>query len=246
MRPVPRRQPGGIVLSVHAGRPVDTRQGTVVTSRRYQRPVRFFVEEPGDTIQSKHLRGKFYEEDLLLVLAELLPPGQRVLDVGANVGNHTLYFALFGGAEHVTAVEPNARAGALLDINLALNGCDTVQVLHGVAFSDRDSRGSMGDIPGNLGGAWFEPEAGGQVRAVRGDDVIGEQEFSFVKVDVEGMEMQTLRGLAGLVRRCRPTFMVEVLTPAEPEFHAWLADNHYRLAHVFEQPGWNEYVAAPV
>lgn len=236
----------GPMLSVHPERPVHRREGIIVTSQRYQRPVRFFVEEPGDTIQSKHLRGKFYEEDLLLVLAQLLPPGQRVLDVGANVGNHTLYFALFGEAEHVTAVEPNARAGQLLDLNLALNGCDSVRVLHGVAFSDHSERGSMGDIPGNLGGAWFEPAAGGEVRAVCGDELIGDEEFSFVKVDVEGMEMQTLRGLAGLVQRCRPTFMVEVLTPAEVEFHAWVADNGYRLAHVFEQPGWNEYVVAPV
>ena len=59
-----------MIPEVDEHRPVTRLTGTVVTSHRYPRPVRSFVDNAGDTIQSKHLRGKFYEEDEFLKLLQ--------------------------------------------------------------------------------------------------------------------------------------------------------------------------------
>ena len=48
-----------------------------------------------------------YELEMLEDMASRLQPGDRVLDVGANIGNHTMYLAAVAGAQ-VTAFEPNA------------------------------------------------------------------------------------------------------------------------------------------
>lgn len=234
-----------MIPEVDEHRPVTRLTGTVVTSHRYPRPVRFFVDNAGDTIQSKHLRGKFYEEDELLVLAGLLPEGMRVLDVGANVGNHTLFLAMFCAASAVTAIEPNPAACALMDINLALNGLHAVHRFHGVALSDATESGVMTGVSHNLGAATFCPQGDGAVRAMRGDELLAEAGFDFLKIDVEGMEMATLRGLEDLISRCRPHIFIEILEPSMGEFHAWVDQHRYHAVQVFEHPDMINYLLAP-
>ena len=59
----------------------------------------------------------FYEADVLLHLAHRGPRGGLFLDVGAHVGNHTLFFASFL-ADHVIAIEPNPATATLLRRNV--------------------------------------------------------------------------------------------------------------------------------
>ncbi len=65
-------------------------------------------------IEREQMRGLFFEEEELRFLAERLPRGLRIVDAGANTGNHTLFFATVMEAEIVIPIEPLPRAVAAI------------------------------------------------------------------------------------------------------------------------------------
>ena len=70
---------------------------------------------------SIYLIGSF-EPRTLRLYRKIIKPGQTVLDIGANVGSHTLPFAkLVGNSGRVVAFEPTAFAYGKLVVNIALN-----------------------------------------------------------------------------------------------------------------------------
>ena len=67
----------------------------------------------------------------MAIIAQLIRPGMVVVDVGANVGTHTLALAkLVGAGGHVVALEPQPFVFRLLSANLLLNGCRNVTAIN--------------------------------------------------------------------------------------------------------------------
>lgn len=219
---------------------------TLVESYRYGEIVRFLVQDQADTIQSKHLRGKFYEEDELLALQPFLPQSGSYLDIGANVGNHTLFFTRTDPEATVAVVEPNAPATRLLKCNLALNNVTDRVDMSGLgwALSDRETTGAMNSIPRNLGGAYFTESADGSIRTTTADLLFPDGVFDFVKIDVEDMELQVLAGMSEIIRRCRPLIFLEVLQDQEQGFHDWRNENGYDIIETFHHPDMINYLIA--
>jgi len=84
------------------------------------RHFRMAVSDPLDVVQKHHVSGMFYELEELEYLRTLIPPRAVVADVGANVGNHAIYFSQICRAARVTAFEVNESAIALLRRNVRL------------------------------------------------------------------------------------------------------------------------------
>ena len=80
------------------GRFVTPRRVRVVVSHRYGRPVFFTVNNMKDRIHVNQMKGAFYEVQILEQLAPYMRAGGTFMDIGANVGNHSLYMLLIGGA----------------------------------------------------------------------------------------------------------------------------------------------------
>jgi FkbM family methyltransferase len=175
-------------------------QGQVVEFQRAGVTLRFFVDDPNDSIQAHHDAGEFYEEEEIALLARNLPKGARVLDVGANIGNHSVAFARLMGASRVVPIEVQPRIIALLKLNVHLNDLSgVVDLAHvGVGFGAARGRGRV-EIPqafNPAGGAVVADENGG-FEILPGDEVIGGQDFDLIKIDTEGMELEVLAGLEG-------------------------------------------------
>jgi len=171
----------------------------------------FFVDQADDSVQVFHTVGRFYESAELETLRAHLPPGASILDVGAHVGNHTVFFERVMHAGRVVPIEPSPRAQFLLRTNCALNQLHNVDLSHlGVALGSRRSTGTL--IPGewfNSGGNSIRPGYG-PIAIVRGDDLFAREHFDLIKIDVEGMELEVLEGLARTIARCRPLMFIEV------------------------------------
>jgi FkbM family methyltransferase len=169
-----------------------------------------------DHIGNVMAEGKPYEEDLLLALARLIRPGDLIVDCGANIGNHTLYFATVCQAQ-VEAYEPNPAAYRFLRRSIELNGLEHVVHLHETALSDRVGRGSIKQGPSekNLGMTQVL-EGSGDVLVSRLDDASLGQ-IALLKVDVEGAEAAVVRGSLGVLRSWRPAVVVETQSRAERE-----------------------------
>jgi len=217
-------------------------KGTIVTAEHRGETVRFFVTRPRDVIQRHHVRGEFYEAEELALIADHLAPGATFVDVGANVGNHVVYVARFLRPRRVIAFEALPPAIALLRINVALNGIDGAVDLGrlGCGLSDAQGRAELVTTRGNLGGTRLRAHASGAVPLVTGDEALAGEAVDFVKIDVEGMEMRVLAGLARTIAASRPILFVEVDDDNLPAFRDWLEANRYAVRARFRRYRTNE------
>ena len=234
-----KRLPGLIIRSVavrpegepeHRWEKIAQWDGSIVTFRYNEQRIRFFVDQPGDSIQSHHAAGQFYErQELELILAHV-EAGARILDVGANIGNHTVFFERVLGAKLVVPIEPCPRAVELLRLNALLNGLSRTDMRYlGIALSNKAEFGELkADTAFNLGGTSVQPGSGG-VMMQRGDNVFRGQHFDFIKIDVEGREIEVLEGLTLLILESRPVIFVEVWDNNRDQFDRIIRALGYEL-----------------
>jgi FkbM family methyltransferase len=170
--------------------------------------------------------------------------GDHCVDIGANFGMHTLYLAdLVGDAGEVVAFEPVPRNLALLERNIKLN-----------AYAKRTS--IVPKLASNSPLASLEieiPEKGVAVTAsisskrishfgIRAPNLRLDDFFSIystplrlMKIDVEGAELEVLRGAEKVLKRHKPILIIEVHGFALPNFGAdvgMLRDFLSRLGYV--------------
>lgn len=135
------------------------------------------------------------------------------LDVGCHIGNYSVELGpSFGRTVAIDAMEPMTH---VTRANLSWNGLGARSTVVCAAVSDRDGELSIQiERDGNLGHARVTREASAvKVRASRLDALAAEQhctDVGLIKFDVEGHEIEALRGAAETIRRCQPVIQVEV------------------------------------
>lgn len=181
---------------------------------------------PGDAVGREIFLYGTAEYHLGGVLEELIAPGDTVVDIGANIGEHTLRAAWrTGPTGRVFAFEPQPAVYATLTRNIADNGFEGRVTAICAAVSDRAGDGEL-HLPeesDNSGLATLEaltPRIGApaartvvtRVTLVRLDDVLAEhgRPVSVVKVDVEGHELAALAGADRTISTSRPAVLFEV------------------------------------
>jgi FkbM family methyltransferase len=222
--------------------------GEVVRCVIWGQPIYFTITNRRDVIQKKHLRGEFYEPQELEIIRRHFKPGGVFCDIGTNIGNHTLFALKFLYASQAILVEPNPAAIAILLSNLQLNGVeDRCDLSHlGFGLSDRVEKGlAMVAHDNNLGGGRMVAGEGA-LQTRRGDDLLGSTHVDFIKIDVEGMELQALRGLSGVIAACRPVMFVEVDNVNATAFGDWVNENGYAVRTNHKRYRMNEnYLIGP-
>lgn len=130
----------------------------------------------------------------LLYLRRFLRTGDSFIDIGANIGLHSLVAAeLVGPTGSVWAFEPHPTTFSYLEENVRRNSLENV-FLHPLAVGERNTSARLieerNDDEHHLGS-----EGGVPVDVVRLDDVIPRHvNVAVVKIDVEGYETHVLRG----------------------------------------------------
>lgn len=159
-----------------------------------------------------------YERSLLQLLRDLARRRSRpvFLDVGANVGGHTLFMTRHCRAVH--AFEPYPPVRRTLAERVARNRIENV-FIHDVGLGDRDEEAPFfrpqgaNEATGSFLPDWhFEGRPADAARLVRGDDYLREAgvgAVDIVKIDVEGYEANVLRGLRETLTAYRPTVVME-------------------------------------
>lgn len=126
----------------------------------------------------------------MLVWRRALRDGGLFVDVGANVGTYTLW-AAEQGAE-VIALEPAADTFGLLLENIALNGYQVTAVRAAAGAHCGSARFTTGLDAGNS----LAPNGPAVTDLVTIDSLVGDRPVTGMKVDVEGFEIDVLRGAA--------------------------------------------------
>lgn len=150
----------------------------------------------------------FYELDVLLKCRELYLPGTKIIDVGANIGNHAVFFgAILGAAVH--AFEPFRSNFELLEINIAANGLDGQVLPVCCAIGADDGVGSLHPGPPHNLGVTRVSFGAGEVPVRSLDSLIIPGPIGLLKVDVEGAELAVLRGATALIEAWLPDIFIE-------------------------------------
>jgi FkbM family methyltransferase len=199
----------------------------------------FALNEPRDYIQSHIMQGQFYELDQLEIVRPYAQNARCIADIGSNIGNHAVYFAAFTNCERIIPFEVNPALVPVLKSNLAMN-CPNKAVWDqiGTGLGRTHATASLNVIDErNLGGARLQSTAAGAgtLKIVPGDDILLKHDIDFIKIDVEGMEMDVLAGLEQTLTKHRPTLFVEVEHINRAEFDALLARHKYETVQTFSR-----------
>jgi FkbM family methyltransferase len=149
----------------------------------------------------------------VVFLSQLIRPGMTILDVGANIGLLTLPFArLVRPGGRVIAFEPQRSIYQMLCGNLALNAIDNV-FAHNSAVGRQAGSITVPPIdytlPGNFGGVSIGVSGAGETVPLVTIDSLALARCDFIKIDVEGMELDVLEGAGNTLRRFRPCLYLE-------------------------------------
>lgn len=161
-------------------------------------------------------------------IARRLQLGDVFYDVGANIGFFSLIAGrLVGEKGCVCAFEPHPQNAATVRDNAKLNGLTNVRVFE-VAVGQESRRDELIVTDWDGGGALStsdlkptKPIHRIPVQVVRLDEFIATARLpqpTFVKIDVEGLEMEVIRGMTETIARCKPVLLYEIDDGDKDEF----------------------------
>lgn len=173
--------------------------------------------------------GTFYEIDLLEYIRFIVRYQSEAIaiDVGANIGNHSIYFSTFVTGATIS-IEPNPDILDVLNENLEAN-CNEY-VVYELAVGEAPGIGRIvipADSIDNVGMAQVHsvPGPGCNVRISTIDEIIEnyddricrKSKIALIKLDIEGMEVDALRGARNTLLNQKPELFIEAQTIAALE-----------------------------
>lgn len=155
-------------------------------------------------------KSQWVQPALVPILETCLDAGDLFVDVGANIGLYTSWAGrLVGPAGEVIAAEPIPDTCALLRGICDANDLTHVEI-HQVAVGDRVGAANMEVVPGASGLSTMTTGSGGiHVDCTTLDELLDGRAPALVKVDVEGHELEVLRGGEDMLRRAQPVVTFE-------------------------------------
>jgi FkbM family methyltransferase len=201
----------------------------------------FFID-PRDHIGGERIIiGKpyeFYNLEIIKSLALKLNIGTGIcIDIGANIGNHSRYFAeVFS---KVVCIEPGDVASSVLNANMISSGIQNYEI-HKCALGSASGRADFIIVSEtNLGSSQISlNKDSGPLEVKVGDELLDSHEnIEFIKIDVEGFEADVLKGLLNTLIKWQPVICVEVLSESNwNDISVTLAEANYSQFMVISRP----------
>lgn len=193
---------------------------------------------PKDYIAKEIFSNGLYEQSLLMALKKnflLQITGGTIVDVGANIGNHTVFFANL--ASKVISIEPNPACYYLIRANTIANSCLNVTVLN-KAVSETTGTADLTFNYQHTGGGTIEPTGISQTNEVLKVETISLDSLmdqvdnvQCLKIDAEGHEAKIIKGAKNLLKRDAPVVVFEA--------HSLSALR--RIAHLLQEIGYSDF-----
>lgn len=238
------RRPAPFVLAA-------TGHGTLITNRNDYRMVN---SEQGYGVGFQLFNTSYFDPEevssvlnLLALRRELFGPGVVAIDGGANIGVHTVEWAksMYGWG-NVIAVEAQERIYYALAGNIAINNCFNASALHAALGA---TSGSL-DIPIPN---YLKPASFGSLELKHTDktEFIGQEidyspahsqrinqlsidalnlpRLDFLKLDIEGMELEALEGAKQSIEKHKPQMLIEAIKTDKEKLIQVLTDWGYKI-----------------
>jgi FkbM family methyltransferase len=173
--------------------------------------------------------------------------GVVAIDCGANIGVHTVEWALaMTGWGSVLAVEAQERVYYALAGNIAINNCFNAFALHAAVSSEPGTMTIPNPnylVPSSFGSLELRQSAGNEFIGQKIDytantvvirkltlDEINLPRVDFIKIDIEGMELEALEGARQTIDRSQPIMLLERIKTDSKQLTTWLETRGYNVA----------------
>ena len=163
--------------------------------------VSFYVETLNELIRAKSLSG---ERKVISFLLNEIKSSDIVMDVGANIGTHSILFSKKCGISgKVFSIEPNALSASRLKENIKLNNLSNIKIFNvALGKTNKQELLSIGEDPSfgksKIGSDSPYKNLHKKIDVVMGDKLISENNLeipNIIKIDVEGYEREVILGL---------------------------------------------------
>lgn len=173
--------------------------------------------------------------------------GVVAIDCGANIGVHTVEWAVaMTGWGSVLAVEAQERVYYALAGNIAINNCFNAFALHAAVSSEPGTMTIPNPnylVPSSFGSLELRQSAGNEFIGQKIDytantvvirkltlDEINLPRVDFIKIDIEGMELEALEGARQTIDRSQPIMLLERIKTDSKQLTTWLETRGYNVA----------------
>lgn len=158
-----------------------------------------------------------YEIDILQVMQKHLAPGDVFVDIGGNIGWHTLFAAqIVGENGHVYTFEPINKLINQLTQSIEKNNFQDRITLFPFGCSDTEKNIALNINPINIGGSSVfnlktKSNNSELITLKRADSILSNivTKVSMIKIDTEGSELEALIGLGNILNKFKPKLIIE-------------------------------------
>ena len=165
-----------------------------------------------DTIQKTIARDNYYYDgdNLDFLRDNYIPLNANILDIGANIGNHSVFFACQCGANRIYSFEPQKDIYEILKRNVEINKLNDRVVLYNKGVGEESGKARINSYNiNNSGGTSIKMDSKGELEVITIDE-LDLPRIDFVKIDVEGFEFSVLKGSRLLLARDTPAIWIEI------------------------------------
>lgn len=220
----------------------DDMSATIPKDERFpHKPLKFYktpignyylpADAPNDYVAVQMRAGKIFEPEIVEIARRYIERGSAVLDVGANFGQMSLLFSEMTGDDgQVLTFEADDYVFYILQRNIQANNCNNIRAFLRAVY-DRTGQIMLYPVQdfkeyAAYGSYGLDPNAadGRKVETLAIDDLNIEIPISFMKVDVQGSDLATMRGAVETIRRHQMPIIFEFEQQFQDAFHTSFQD----------------------
>ncbi len=214
-------------------------KGDNLISFNYQgTPIKFEIIGKNLAVEIAHVSGNFYEiAELEFIRQNQQSSNIVVVDIGANTGNHSVYFAKIMQVAKVIPIEFHPEIIAALKRHISINQVSNVDLSKlGYAIDKNRGKSLIKEHPARdlFLTEIYDNVRNGEVAVVTLDELITEK-IDLIKVDVQGKEIDALQGAKKLISNYQPDMIVEVAKSNIKDFRKFLEAVSYQTVKAFDQ-----------
>lgn len=163
------------------------------------------------------------------------------LDIGSNIGNHTLYFFQRAYIQSAYCFEPVQDTFQILQKNITLNNLQDKTKLFNAGVGEKEGMAQIKNYnTNNTGLSQLKICNEGSIPVIAIDNMTFEGNISFIKIDVEGFELNVIKGMLNTIKKHKPIIYIEIRKVFLDEIHKHLQSFGYRCLKLDEDDDSND------
>jgi FkbM family methyltransferase len=205
---------------------------------------------PQEHIQRQLFWYGYYEKKYVLTWERFVSEDAVVFDIGANIGYYSIIAAKQATTGVIYSFEPYSDSFSLLQRNIAFNKLSNIIPVQ-AAISNENGEKKLfitgSDNTGMTGLTKAENFSGRieTVQAISLDEWIKKtrlKRITIIKMDIEGSEYNALKGMEGLLQKCKPVLFIEISNSLlksygvdNTDIYKLLASHNYKAYSISEK-----------